>query len=83
MENNHARATEEWFVNREYTGSNAFKSGPGAYDIASYNAKQSWNKGKVPFGSNSMLENGQFFNASSIKGVRSIPTNHQANPGPG
>ena len=83
MENNNARATEEWFLNKEFTGGNAYKSGPGAYDYASYKEKQSWNKGNVAFGSNSMLENGQFFNVASIKGVRSIPTNHQANPGPG
>ena len=83
MENNNARATEAWFVNKDFSGGNGYKSGPGAYDLASYKDKQSWNKGKVPFGSNSMLENGQFFNAASIKGVRNIPTNHQTNPGPG
>jgi hypothetical protein len=30
-----------------------------------------------------MLENGQFINANSIKGVRNIPTINENNPGPG
>jgi hypothetical protein len=76
MENNQSRATESWFLNKEFRGEQAYKSGPGAYELAAYQPKQSWNKGKVPFGSNSMLENGQFFNAASVKGVRSIPTIH-------
>ena len=60
-----------------------FKSGPGAYKIETYQPKQSWNKGKIPFGSGSMLENGQFINANTIKGVRNIPVQNEANPGPG
>ena len=30
-----------------------------------------------------MLENGQFINMNSIKGVRNIPTLNEGNPGPG
>jgi hypothetical protein len=30
-----------------------------------------------------MLENGQFINANTIKGVRNIPVLHEGNPGPG
>ena len=72
-----------WFVDRNFVGDNSFKSGPGAYDHQDYKNKQSWNKGKVPFGSGSMFDNGQFFNPNAKKGVRSIPTINETNPGPG
>ena len=39
MENNQSRATEAWFVNKDFTGEKPYKSGPGAYDFAAYKPK--------------------------------------------
>ena len=56
MENLQVRNTQDWFVNKNFTGDQPYKSGPGAYELQQYAPKQSWNIGKVPFGSNSMFK---------------------------
>lgn len=83
MEKLQKRQTDAWFVNKNFVGENSFKSGPGAYNIQDYQPKQTWNKGAVPFGSNSMLENGSVFTLDGSKGMRNIPTVNSQNPGPG
>ena len=61
MENKQQRRTESWFQDKEFTSAVPFKSGPGAYNSHQYQPKQSWNKGHVPFGSASNMENGTIF----------------------
>ena len=83
MKKSEVRNTENWFINKEFKGENSYKSGPGAYNFHEYEKKQSWNKGSVPFGSSSMLEDGTMLTADAMKGVRNIPTHLAGNPGPG
>ena len=83
MIKNERRRTDRWFVDKEFVGKDGYKSGPGAYNFHEYQPKQSWNKGSVPFGSKSNLENGSMFTFETRRGVRCMPTINSGNPGPG
>lgn len=86
MENKETRKTENWFQGKEFQGQVPYKSGPGAYDFHLYQPKQSWNKGQVPFGTNSNMENGTIFTIQTQKGTRNMPGFQQTttqSPGPG